>query len=49
MINTFQKEYRSTLKQFNSNNTTLMNVEEVKAKLLEVELVREELREWENH
>ena len=39
----------STLKQFNSNNTTLMNVEEVKAKLLEVELVREELREWENH
>lgn len=39
----------STLTQFNSNNTTLMNVEEVKAKLLEVELVREELRKWENH
>ncbi|WP_102268872.1 nucleoside-diphosphate sugar epimerase/dehydratase [Massilicoli timonensis] len=34
----------STLTQFNSNNTTLMNVEEVKAKLLEVELVREELK-----
>lgn len=39
----------SNLTQFNSNNTTLMNVEEVKAKLLEVGLVRDELETWENH
>lgn len=34
------------LTQFNSNNTTLMDVDEVKAKLLTVGLVREELEEW---
>ncbi|WP_279001807.1 hypothetical protein [Thomasclavelia cocleata] len=33
--------------QFNSNNTKLMNVEEVKNKLLEVKLVQEELADWE--
>lgn len=36
------------LTQFNSNNTALMSVEEVKNKLLEVPLVREELEAWEN-
>lgn len=39
----------STLTQFNSNNTKLMSIEKVKAKLLEVPLVREELEEWINH
>ena len=38
----------SELTQFNSNNTRLMTLEEVKNKLLEVKLVREELKEWEN-
>lgn len=36
----------SELTQFNSNNTKLMTLEEVKNKLLEVKLVREELKEW---
>ena len=36
------------LSQFNSDNTRLMTLEEVKNKLLEVPLVREELEEWEN-
>ena len=39
---------RNILKEFNSNNTELMNVQEVKDKLLEVTLVREELLKWEN-
>ena len=39
---------KSTLTQFNSNSTQLMNIEQVKAKLLEVSLVREELENWEN-
>ncbi|MCR1959811.1 UDP-glucose 4-epimerase [Thomasclavelia cocleata] len=39
---------KNRLTQFNSNNTKLMNVEEVKNKLLEVKLVREELSGWEN-
>lgn len=38
----------STLTQFNSNNTELMDVESVMNKLLEVPLVREELESWEN-
>lgn len=38
----------SELTQFNSNNTRLMTLDEVKNKLLEVKLVREELKEWEN-
>lgn len=38
----------SKLTQFNSNNTRLMTLDEVKNKLLEVKLVREELKEWEN-
>ena len=39
---------RNTLTQFNSNNTKLMDVEAVKNKLLEVKLVRDELKDWEN-
>ncbi len=35
---------RNTLTQFNSNNTGLMTVEEVKDKLMTVKLVREELK-----
>lgn len=38
----------SKLTQFNSNNTRLMTLEEVKNKLLEVRLVKDELKEWEN-
>ena len=34
---------RNILTEFNSNNTTLMNVEEVKAKLLTLEYIQEEL------
>lgn len=39
---------QSTLTQFNSNNTKLMELQDVKDKLLEVPLVREELEKWEN-
>ena len=39
---------KNRLTQFNSNNTKLMNIEEVKNKLLEVKLVQEELSGWEN-
>ena len=39
---------RSNLTEFNSNNTDLLSVEEVKAKLLELEYIRNELQEWEN-
>ena len=34
---------RNTLSEFNSNNTKLLNVEEVKAKLLELSYIREQL------
>ena len=34
---------RNVLTEFNSNNTTLMDVEEVKAKLLTLEYIQEEL------
>lgn len=45
----FSKGYeKAELTQFNSNNTELMNVEEVMNKLLEVPLVREELEKWRN-
>lgn len=44
----FEGIKESTLTQFNSNNTQLMSIEQVKAKLLEVPLVREELEKWEN-
>lgn len=39
---------QSKLKLFDSNNTKLMELEAVKNKLLEVPLVREELKKWEN-
>ena len=38
---------RSGLTEFNSNNTELLDVEQVKAKLLELEYVQEELKAWE--
>lgn len=39
---------KTSLTQFNSNNTKLMNVVEVKAKLLTVPYFVEELKEWKN-
>ena len=44
----FEGMGKNTLTQFNSNNTRLMTLEEVKEKLMEVKLVRDELDEWEN-
>ena len=38
----------NTLTEFNSNNTTLLNVEQVKEKLLTLSYIREELAAWEN-
>lgn len=40
---------RSELSEFNSNNTRLLNVEEIKQKLLSCELVVEELKSWVEH
>lgn len=40
--------HRSGLSEFNSNNATLLNVEEIKKKLLTCELVVEELEMWRN-
>ena len=42
----FEGMKKTDLTQFNSDNTKAMTVEEVKAKLLEVALVREELESW---
>lgn len=42
----FEGMKATKLTQFNSNNTRLMKVEEVKNKLMEVKLVREELEKW---
>ena len=39
---------RNTLTEFNSNNTELLNVEQVKEKLLELSYIQEELEKWEN-
>lgn len=39
---------RNTLTEFNSNNTELLNVEQVKAKLLTLQYIRDEIAEWEN-
>ena len=33
--------------EFNSNNTTILNVEQVKEKLMSIRDVRDELAEWE--
>lgn len=41
-------EERNLLEEFNSNNTELMSVEEIKEKLLTVPLVSEELAKWED-
>jgi UDP-N-acetylglucosamine 4,6-dehydratase len=39
---------RNTLTEFNSNNTELLNVEQVKAKLLTLQYIRDEIDAWEN-
>ena len=41
-------EAREKLSEFNSNNTELLNVEQVKAKLLELKYIQDELKNWEN-
>ena len=38
---------RNPLTEFNSNNTRLLKVEEVKEKLLSLQYIRQELAEWE--
>lgn len=44
----FEGMPKTELTQFNSDNTKAMTVEEVKAKLMEVAFVRDELEAWEN-
>ena len=39
---------RNHLTEFNSNNTELLNVEQVKEKLLSLDYIKEELYSWEN-
>ena len=39
---------RNPLTEFNSNNTELLNVEQVKEKMLELQYIRDELAEWES-
>ena len=39
---------RVNLSEFNSNNTELLNVEQVKEKLLSLQYIRDELAAWEN-
>lgn len=39
---------RTELTEFNSNNTEQLNVEQVKAKLLELQYIRDELEAWES-
>jgi UDP-N-acetylglucosamine 4,6-dehydratase len=39
---------RSVLKEFNSNNTQILDVEQVKAKLLTLQYIRDEIAAWEN-
>ncbi len=39
---------RNVLTEFNSNNTEILNVEQVKEKLLSLSYIREELENWEN-
>ncbi|MCR5222963.1 MAG: polysaccharide biosynthesis protein [Lachnospiraceae bacterium] len=40
-------EKRSELSEFNSNNTTILNVEQVKEKLLKLQYIRDEIAAWE--
>jgi UDP-N-acetylglucosamine 4,6-dehydratase len=42
------QEQVSKLTQFNSNNTELLSVEEIKVKLLTLPYIQEELRKWES-
>ena len=37
---------RNTLTEFNSNNTDLLNVEQVQEKLLSLSYIREQLASW---
>lgn len=37
---------RNVLKEFNSNNTELLNIEQVKERLMALPYIQEELREW---
>ncbi len=39
---------RNVLSEFNSNNTVILNVEQVKEKLLSLDYIRQELENWEN-
>lgn len=39
---------RSSLSEFNSNNTELLNVEQIKTKLLELDEIKSELDSWRN-
>ena len=39
---------RTKLSEFNSNNTELMNVEQVKEKLMTLSYILDELAKWEN-
>ena len=39
---------REKLEEYNSNNTQLLNVEEVKEKLLTLSYIREEIEAWRN-
>ncbi len=39
---------RQKLTEFNSNNTQILDTEQVKEKLLQLSYIQEELREWEN-
>lgn len=39
---------RNILTEFNSSNTELLDVEQVKEKLLTLQYIRDELAEWEN-
>lgn len=39
---------RNVLTEFNSNNTEILNVEQVKEKLLSLSYIRQELENWEN-
>lgn len=39
---------RAKLSEFNSNNTTILNVEQVKEKLLTLQYIRDEIESWNN-
>lgn len=41
-------ETRNVLTEFNSNNTSLLTVEQVKEKLLSLQYIRDEIADWEN-